>query len=130
MTRLILFALAISGLLVSGGAQAQPETKLASALDAKARHILWCSAVFYEEALWYDEDDAWSTYYAALGDNLGWRSDTALRDTALSAAEHDELWRIYDAGAAALAENDEDAFFGAIAVCEADFSTLAPRPQD
>lgn len=116
-------------LALSTNASAQPATKLTSGLDAETVKMLWCSAVFFEESYWYEEDNEWSTYYDDLSWSLEYRVSEFMDMAGLGEAEQDEIWDLYDTEAADIAENDEDRFLGMRNDCEDEYGDMVPRPK-
>lgn len=124
----LLAALAVSFAL-AGTAQAQPVTKLTANLDAETREQIWCSAVFFEESYWYEDDSDWGVYY----DNLAFELDAMVMDTldgmGMPIEEQDEIWDVYDSEAFELAEGDENGFLAQLNTCEEIYGDLIRKPK-
>lgn len=121
-------AILVSATLI-GSAQAQPVTKLTSKLDAATLEQLWCSAVFFEESYWYDDDAEWGVYYEDLAFELDDMVMGAFEGLGMPVDEQDEIWDIYDSEAYDLAEADEGAFLAQRTACETKFGDLIRKPK-
>lgn len=114
--------LAFSAALALPAHAQQPQTKLVSVLDEATIQAAWCSAVFLEESLWY-EDGPDFDYYDGLSVELEGVAAVGLEEAGLRDVEREELWGIFDEAAYDLAGTDEEGYIAELEACEAAFGT-------
>lgn len=124
--RVLMPVLGLAAMLATAGAAwAQPQTKLVSGLGKGTIQAIWCSALFFEESYYHDEDSDEAARYENLAFDLGADIDTALlEDYGMRQEEVDEIWSIFDGGAYDLAEADDAGFLAQLDMCESNYDNL------
>lgn len=115
-------------LALAGPAAAQPALKLPVWLSGDVTGIMWCSAVFYEESFYWDEDPEVGRWYDELSIELEDQAETQLEREGRSRDQIDDLWEALDNTAEDLAARDEDGYFAELENCETQFAGLIPHP--
>lgn len=118
----IAMALLLAG---TGGAMAQPQTKLVSDLNKATIQAIWCSALFFEESYYHETESEEALHYEDLAFDLGADLDTILlEDHGMRQAEVDEIWSVFDSAAYDLAEADDEGFLAQVEICESNYDNL------
>lgn len=112
---------AMAGALLFGmpAAYGQPVTKLTTNLSQTTIDAIWCSALFLEEAYYWEEGSEDAVHYEGIAYDLGEQLDDVMREAGLPTAESEEVWEIFDAAAADFSLDDQDGFFEQLDHCEA-----------
>lgn len=115
-------ALALAG---TGGAAAQPQTKLVQDLPKNLIQAIWCSALFFEESYYYEEGSDDAAHYEDMAFDLGAEIDTMLlEEHELRQEEVDEIWSLFDGGAYDLTMEDDESFLAQLELCENNYDAL------
>lgn len=118
-SRIFVLAVMAGGLLLgSPAAYGQPVTKLTANLSPATIDAIWCSALFLEEAYYWDEGSQDALHYEDMAYDLGERLDEVMREAGLPTAEGEEIWAIFDEAAADFALDDETSYLVELDACE------------